>query len=91
MPFDICLDDGVEEVLFCRDQAEVHGRSGDIVSLIPWSGAVQGIQTQGLRWSLNHETLYPEKTRGVSNEMLGDSASISIGSGLLLVIHRRQS
>lgn len=91
MPFDICLDDGVEEVLFCRDQVEVHGRSGDIVSLIPWSGAVQGIQTQGLRWSLNRETLYPEKTRGVSNEMLGDSASISIGSGLLLVIHRRQS
>ena len=91
MPFDICLDDGVEEVLFCRDQAEVHGRSGDVVSLIPWSGAVQGVQTQGLRWSFNRETLYPEKTRGVSNEMLGDSASISIGSGLLLIVHRRQS
>jgi thiamine pyrophosphokinase len=90
-PSDIRLDDGVEEVLFCRDQVEVLGRSGDILSLIPWSGAVQGVQTQGLRWSLDRETLYPEKTRGVSNEMLGDSASISIGSGLLLIVHRRQS
>lgn len=85
------FDDGLEEVFFCRDRAEVHGRSGDILSLIPWSGAVQGVQTQGLRWSLNHETLYLEKTRGISNEMLGDSASISIGSGLLLIVHRRQS
>jgi len=87
--FNTRFDDGVEEVFFCRDQVEVRGRSGDIVSLIPWGGAVQGIQTQGLRWSLNLETLYPEKTRGISNEMLGDTASISIGSGLLLIVHRR--
>ncbi|MEO8356663.1 MAG: thiamine diphosphokinase [Chloroflexota bacterium] len=89
--FDIRLDDGVEEIFICRDQVDVHGRSGDIVSLIPWQGAVSNIQTKKLQWVLNHETLYPEKTRGISNEMLGDTASISIGSGLLLIVHRRQS
>lgn len=86
---DIRLDDGVEEVFFCRDQVEVHGRSEDIVSLIPWMGPVQGIQTDGLKWPLRGETLYPEKTRGISNEMLSDIASISIRSGLLLIVHRR--
>jgi thiamine pyrophosphokinase len=87
--FDVRLDDGVEEVLLCRDQVQVQGRSGDLISLIPWQGAVSDIQTKNLKWPLTHETLYPDKTRGISNEMLGDSASISIGSGLLLVVHRR--
>jgi len=89
--FDVRLDDGVEEIFLCVNQAKVHGRSGDIVSLIPWGSPVHGIQTQNLKWSLNNETLYPEKTRGISNEMLSESASIEIKSGLLLITHRRQS
>ena len=89
--FDVWLDDGAEEMFFCRDQVQVHGRSGDIVSLIPWGNPVHGIQTQGLKWSLNNETLHPDKTRGISNEMLGDTASIHITSGNLLVIHTRKS
>lgn len=85
---DIRLNDGVEEIFFCRDQAQVRGRSGDIVSLIPWGGEVTGIVTSGLKWALQHETLYPEKTRGISNEMTGDASSVSIQSGLLLVVHQ---
>ena len=87
--FDIRLDDGVEEVQLCRDEVEVHGRGGDIVSLIPWQGAVTGVLTEHLRWPLRRETLYPDKTRGVSNEMLAETASIAIEDGLLLVVHRR--
>ncbi|HUF00200.1 MAG TPA: thiamine diphosphokinase [Anaerolineales bacterium] len=95
--FDIRLDDGVEEIFLCRakspsgDQVEVHGRSGDIVSLLAWQGAVSEVQTTNLKWALHKETLYPDKTRGVSNEMTDTIASISIGSGLLLILHRRQS
>ena len=89
--FDVRLDDGVEEVFVCRDQAEVDGRSGDLISLIPWQGAVTDVQTKNLKWPLQHETLYPDKTRGISNEMLGERASISIASGLLFIVHRRQS
>ena len=50
---DIRLDDGVEEAFFCRaaaakgGQAEVRGRSGDTVSLIPWHGPVEGVATRG--------------------------------------------
>jgi len=89
--FNIRLDDGVEEIFFCRDQAEVKGRSGDIVSLIPWGKAVTGVQTENLKWQLNDETLYPDKTRGISNEMTADVASIKISSGLLLIVHTRKS
>ena len=92
---DCRLDNGVEEVFFCRtssskrNQSQVEGRRGDIVSLIPWNGAVKGIRTNGLRWSLNNETLYPNKTRGVSNEMLDAVAEVNIEAGVLLIIHRR--
>lgn len=85
--FDIRLADGLEEIFFCRDQAKVEGRSGDIVSLIPWQGDVTGVFTENLRWHLHHETLYPDKTRGISNEMTADVATISIKSGLLLITH----
>ena len=83
----IKLTDGVEELFFCRDQVKVEGRSGDIVSLIPWQGEVTGVFTENLRWHLHHETLYPEKTRGISNEMTSDTATVSITSGLLLITH----
>jgi len=83
----IKLTDSVEEIFFCRDQAKVEGRSGDIVSLIPWQGEVTGVFTENLRWHLHHETLYPDKTRGISNEMNADVATITIQSGLLLIVH----
>jgi len=84
------LDDGVEEAFFCRREAQVTGKGGDLVSLIPWGGAVSGVCTEGLRWPLHGEALYPEKTRGISNEMLNEQASIHIDTGLLLIVHRRQ-
>jgi thiamine pyrophosphokinase len=87
----VYLDDGVERIFFCRNQAEVRGRNGDIVSLIPWGGPVQGVQTENLKWRLDNEALYPEKTRGISNEMTSEVATIKIESGLLLVVHTRIS
>jgi len=87
--FDLRLDDGIEEVFFCHTQCEIHGAVGDIVSLIPWQGEVTGIVTENLKWALQNETLYPNKTRGISNEMTGDTAEVKIKSGLLLLVHRR--
>ena len=92
---DIRVDDGVEEAFFCRasatkgGQVEIQGRGGDTVSLIPWNDIVEGVTTEGLQWPLYAETLYPDKSRGISNVMLADSASVSLQSGLLLVVHRR--
>ena len=85
------IDDGAEEIFFVMEQAQIHGRSGDIVSLIPWGNPVHGVQTQHLKWPLNSETLQPDKTRGISNEMTANTASLKIESGLLLVIHTRNS
>jgi len=86
---DLRLDDGLEEVCLVRSRLTIHGQVGELVSLLPWGGPVAGVSTEGLRWPLNRETLFPEKTRGISNEMILPQATVAIEQGLLLVVHRR--
>ncbi|MBV6395223.1 MAG: Thiamine pyrophosphokinase [Anaerolineales bacterium] len=88
--FDIRIDDGIEQAFFCRAESDITGMPGDLISILPWGGAVTGVRTAGLKWTLNAETLLPHKTRGISNEMLGEVAQVKITSGLLLIIHRRK-
>ena len=57
----------------------------EIVSLLPVTGDVHGVRTEGLRWPLTAETLRLGDTRGVSNEPLATTATVSIEAGLLLV------
>ncbi len=63
---------------------ELAGQPGLRVSLIPL-GQAGGIVTSGLRYPLAHEELALGPARGVSNEFLGTQATISLGSGSLLV------
>ena len=88
---EVRVNDGVEEAWFVRTKCVVLGKNGDTVSLLPWCEEVSGVTTGGLRWALRDETLFPDKTRGISNEMMSETASISLKSGLLLVIHTYKS
>jgi thiamine pyrophosphokinase len=88
---DLRLDDGREEAWLVRGLTTIDGCAGDVVSLLPLNGPVSGIVTQGLQYPLQHETLYPEHTRGISNVMQEAQASVSLEKGLLLCIHTRKS
>jgi len=87
---DCCLDDGIERVVLCRDRAEIKGAPGDLVSFVPWGGPASVVHTAGLRWPLSGETLIPERSRGISNEMVSDTALVQIESGQVLIVHRRR-
>jgi len=84
---DVRLYDGKEEVFLIRDHATLHGQPGEIISLIPLQGRVTGITTRGLQYPLKDETLYPERSRGISNHLLGKTARVQVESGVLLCIH----
>lgn len=88
---DCRIDDGVEEVILCRTSAEVLGKAGDLVSLIPWGRLAMGVRTDGLRWKLVGDTLYPDRSRGISNELLAERAIIHMEPGMLIVVHSRRS
>lgn len=83
----IRMVDGYREVFLIRKSADVTGEEGQRLSLLPLNGLATGITTAGLKYSLKDETLYPYKTRGISNSMTGENARISLKSGLLLCIH----
>jgi thiamine pyrophosphokinase len=74
-----------------RDRIDLSGRTGDTVSLLPIGGAAVGITTAGLRWSLTGETLTPGSTRGLSNELVAATASVTVDDGVLFVIHYRST
>ena len=69
-----------------RAALELEGRPGSYVSLIPLTGAVTGIETEGLRYPLGGSTLRRGESRGVSNELIAPRARVAVGSGVLLVV-----
>lgn len=87
---DARLEDGREEVFLIRGQAELVGRRGDVVSLLPLNGPAEGVVTRALQYPLRAETLYPHGTRGISNVMEGNTATVSLRAGLLVCIHTRK-
>lgn len=59
---------------------------GGIVTLLPLGGDAVGVRTSGLRYPLDGETLPLGRSRGLSNEVAGASASVSLEGGTLLVV-----
>ena len=58
------------------------------VSLIPVSDQVTNVTTKGMKYNLTNYTFHIDRnvSLGVSNEILDEYASVSIGEGNLLVI-----
>ncbi|MCI0583194.1 MAG: thiamine diphosphokinase [Chloroflexi bacterium] len=84
------LDDGIRLRLLVPPGAggpvelALHGRVGDIVTLIPLVDAT-GVTTTGLRYPLSDAVLPVGPSRGVSNVRERPDAAVRIGSGRLLV------
>ncbi|HEY3416478.1 MAG TPA: thiamine diphosphokinase [Armatimonadota bacterium] len=87
---DLRLDDGREEVWLVRQETRIEGSAGDTVSLLPVGGEVRGVVTEGLDYPLQDETLYPYRTRGISNRLGGSEARVWVREGELICIHMRK-
>jgi thiamine pyrophosphokinase len=64
----------------------LHEAEGELVSLLPVGGDAKGVTTTGLRWSLTDAGLRMGRSRGLSNELVAATASVSIERGTLLVV-----
>jgi thiamine pyrophosphokinase len=81
----------VIHVLVAREQGagaavSVSGEPGSVVSLMAVSATVEGVTTTGLRWPLQVETLRWGSTRGVSNELVHSTATVTVSEGSLLIV-----
>ena len=89
----ITLICGQEEVHLLRqgDSLVVQGSPGDTLSLLPLHPDGAKISAQGVKYPLDDEKLEFGLTRGISNQLIQDKALIKLESGLVAVIHTRNS
>ena len=77
---------GSARVAVVRDAASLRGPIGDLVTLLPVHGTARGVTTRGLLYPLDAEDLAPGTTRGVSNELIDDPATVTLADGVLVAI-----
>lgn len=89
-PFDTTAHIGPATISVVRPgrPVEVRGRVGEQVSLLPVHGRATGVATRGLRWALVDAVLGAATTRGVSNELVREEATVEIDDGVLLVVQQ---
>ena len=77
------------EVRSIDDTVEIHGVPGDLVSFFPAGCEPCQMRSAGLRWPLDGLT-WGKGDAGVSNELVGDSATVEMRSGRLIVVRFRE-
>jgi thiamine pyrophosphokinase len=77
---------GAARLAVVRNTVELHGPIGDLVTLLPVYGTARGVTTTGLLYPLAAEDLVPGTTRGVSNELAHDPATVTLADGVLVAI-----
>ena len=84
-PNAVIADDN-NEIRLITNAAEIDGKAGDTISIIPVCGNLEGITTTGLEYPLDNETLYIGDSRGVSNVMTENICQIKCTGGMGLII-----
>jgi thiamine pyrophosphokinase len=75
-------------VLRGGERNTITGSVGDTLSLVPLTPQVTGVHLRGVAWPLSDATLCLGSTLTISNSLITPEASIEIGSGIVLVVHR---
>ena len=88
---DAVIEDCRYRIWLVRGSSAWRGNPGDLVTLLAVAGDAHGVTTQGLRYALRDGTLRLGTSLGVSNEMKGTHAELSVANGSVLVIRGRQS
>lgn len=86
-----CLVDPCNRIRMIDGPMECKRREqfGKYISLMPFTPEVQGLCLKGFAYEVEDFTLKCGKSRGLSNEIAADTASISFTSGCLLVIESK--
>lgn len=84
----IRLIDGPQQISMLRGPGtcRLTGTVGDTVSLIPVGGDVTGVTTTKLEYPLRDSTLHFGSTLGISNVLVQSEATVSIVTGLLVIV-----
>lgn len=80
------VDENNEIQLITKGETKLQNIEYKYISLIPLTTKVDGITLSGFKYPLNNAVLEIGHSIGVSNELIGDTATIEIKSGILIMI-----
>ncbi len=80
--------DGCQEIVLLtgKETATFHGKPGDTLSLLPTGKRASGITLEGLEYPLVKGALAYGSSKGISNILQNDKATVSLESGALLCV-----
>jgi thiamine pyrophosphokinase len=81
------ISHGATTIYLVNRRIDLPTSPGALISLLPWGEAVQGVTTSGLQYPLKDASLYPWRTRGLSNVATSNQISVTVKSGQLLLFH----
>jgi len=79
-------DNSILHLIHGPASVTITGNVGSNVGLIAAGGTASGISTVGLKWALTNESLTPHSSRGISNQLIEETATISVQTGSLFVV-----
>jgi len=81
-----------QEIILLRggEKQTFHGKKGDTLSLTALDQEVKGVTLSGLEYPLKDSTLQLGSTRGISNVLVENTATVYLKKGLLLCVHMRK-
>jgi len=79
------ITDGHNTLFAAAGEVVLHGRRGDIVSVLPLSEGMSADASCGLKYPLQNLPLPLDYPVGVSNEMTGDTAGLVIKNGIAVI------
>ena len=87
---DAVIEDARYRIWLVSGSSSWRGAAGDCVTLLAVGGDAHGVTTQDLRYALRDGVLRHGSSLGVSNEMTGPLAELSVARGAVLVIHEHR-
>jgi thiamine pyrophosphokinase len=81
-----CIVDENNEIYVVKDGLRLKGSKGDILSLLPLSSKVEGINITGVLYPLQNAVMEIGNPYGVSNKFAGSEAELTISTGYMIVI-----
>ncbi|MGE5632908.1 MAG: thiamine diphosphokinase [Caulobacteraceae bacterium] len=82
----VSMADDKNRIYLIKDSIMLSGAKGDYFSLIPFTGNVEGVCTEGAHYELHDALMEQGSSYGVSNYFEGDTVKVSIKKGYMLVI-----
>lgn len=79
-------ENGYTRVLRNGEKLTFSAAARGYISVFAMGGAARGVTLSGLKYPLSRATLSPDCPLGVSNELCGQTAAVSVEEGYLLVI-----